>query len=67
MKELKNIQAFYFLLSTIIGGTLYVHTTFATTSSVSKIDEKISNLHNLLCVMAIEQHLSRSQEICRRM
>ncbi len=66
MKELKKIQALYFIASAVASLTFYVHSNFASSVRVENLEEQIRTIRNIICSIAIDQNLTRSQEICRR-
>lgn len=61
------------ILVPIAGAMGYVHGTFATIERVRKVEklyfekeEKLDNIHSLLCKMAIRQRLEEAVEICTK-
>lgn len=66
MREFKKIQAEFFIISVIVGITLYFHNTFAYTTRVNTLESMLVRLQDTICAMAIDQHNSKAREICLR-
>jgi hypothetical protein len=66
MKEFNRIQAFYFTASAVASMTMYFHSTFASSKRVEALEDQITTIHDIVCSIAIEQRLRKSEDACAR-
>lgn len=61
-----KFETLFLLGSTLIGLVVYFNTTFAAVSRVQSLEVQIENIQKVVCAIAIEQRLSKVEDICMR-
>lgn len=66
MKKLKDFKFLLVFAILIIGTIITIYDTFAKTSRVDKLEEKVNRVDNVLCGMAIDFKWTKASEACKK-